>query len=179
MEQLTYLLFLKMVDERSAPPYNQSSIVPAGPDHRQGAKQVSRPGHAAPRDRGFDGHRNRDHLKTSPLTPADLSEFVASDKTSLDIFWCKDDSPADSDNLPAPGVIALEIVEDLQAALDQFKLIAGDMAEDAVTYASRVNRMSLRAGVRSNPSVHPHFRSIPCNVVIWFNLPLQRSPRRY
>ena len=28
-EQLTYLLFLKMADERSAPPYNQPSIVPA------------------------------------------------------------------------------------------------------------------------------------------------------
>ena len=35
-------------------------------------------------------------------------------KTSLDIFWLKDDSLADSDNLPAPGVIALEIVGDLQ-----------------------------------------------------------------
>ena len=29
VEQLTYLLFLKMADERSAPPYNQASIVPA------------------------------------------------------------------------------------------------------------------------------------------------------
>ena len=29
VEQLTYLLFLKMADERAQPPYNQSSIVPA------------------------------------------------------------------------------------------------------------------------------------------------------
>jgi type I restriction enzyme M protein len=29
VEQLTYLLFLKMADERSQPPYNQKSIVPA------------------------------------------------------------------------------------------------------------------------------------------------------
>jgi type I restriction enzyme M protein len=58
-------------------------------------------------------------------------ELVARDKTSLDIFWLKDDSLADSDNLPAPGVIALEIVEDLQAALEQFKLIAADMTEGA------------------------------------------------
>lgn len=28
VEQLTYLLFLKMADERSKPPYNQPSIVP-------------------------------------------------------------------------------------------------------------------------------------------------------
>jgi len=46
---------------------------------------------------------------------------------SMDIFWLKDDSLADSDNLPAPAVIAQEIVEDLQAALEQFKLIAGDL----------------------------------------------------
>ncbi len=54
-------------------------------------------------------------------------ELVARDKTSLDIFWLKDDSLADSDNLPAPGVIALEIVEDLEAALEQFRLIVGDL----------------------------------------------------
>ena len=29
VEQLTYLLFLKMADERAQPPYNQPSIVPA------------------------------------------------------------------------------------------------------------------------------------------------------
>ncbi|MCW5672066.1 MAG: hypothetical protein KIT86_20600 [Hydrogenophaga sp.] len=50
--------------------------------------------------------------------------------TSLDIFWLKDDSLADSDNLPAPDVIAQEIVEDLQAALEQFKLIAGDLGAE-------------------------------------------------
>jgi type I restriction enzyme M protein len=56
-----------------------------------------------------------------------FDELIARDKTSLDIFWLKDDSLADSDNLPAPGVIALEIVEDLEAALEQFRLIAGDL----------------------------------------------------
>ena len=29
VEQLTYLLFLKMADERTKPPYNQTSAVPA------------------------------------------------------------------------------------------------------------------------------------------------------
>ena len=57
---------------------------------------------------------------------------MARDKASLDIFWLKDDSLADSDNLPPPDVIAQEIVEDLQAALEQFKLIAGDLAGEAV-----------------------------------------------
>jgi type I restriction enzyme M protein len=57
-------------------------------------------------------------------------DIVARDKASLDIFWLKDDSLADSDNLPAPAVIAQEIVEDLQAALEQFRLIAGDLGAD-------------------------------------------------
>jgi len=56
---------------------------------------------------------------------------VTRDKTSLDIVWLKDDSLADSDKLPAPAVIAQEIVEDLQAALEQFKLIAGDLAVES------------------------------------------------
>jgi type I restriction enzyme M protein len=46
---------------------------------------------------------------------------------SLDIFWLKDESLEDSANLPAPDVIAAEIAEDLQAALDQFTQIAADL----------------------------------------------------
>ena len=59
----------------------------------------------------------------------EYDELVARDKASLDIFWLKDDSLADSDNLPPPEVIAQEIVEDLEAALEQFRLIAGDLAD--------------------------------------------------
>lgn len=35
-------------------------------------------------------------------------------------------------NLSAPGVIAQEIVEDLQAALEQFRQNAADMTDDAI-----------------------------------------------
>jgi len=54
-----------------------------------------------------------------------------SHKASLDIFWLKDESLADSDNLPPPEVIAQEIVDNLEAALEQFRLIAADLAEKA------------------------------------------------
>ncbi len=57
----------------------------------------------------------------------EYDELVARDKASLDIFWLKDESLADSDNLPPPDVIAQEIVEDLEAALEQFRLIAADV----------------------------------------------------
>ncbi|MCB1933523.1 MAG: hypothetical protein KDI45_13780 [Candidatus Accumulibacter sp.] len=59
-------------------------------------------------------------------------ELIARDKASLDIFWLKDDSLADSDNLPPPEVIAQEIVDNLEAALEQFRLIAGDLNGNAM-----------------------------------------------
>jgi type I restriction enzyme M protein len=58
----------------------------------------------------------------------DYAELMARDKASLDIFWLKDDALADSDNLPPPEEIAQEIVDDLEAALEQFRLIAADLA---------------------------------------------------
>ena len=57
----------------------------------------------------------------------DYDELIAGDKASLDVFCLKDDSLADSDNLPEPGVIAAEIVADLEAALEQFRLIEADL----------------------------------------------------
>jgi type I restriction enzyme M protein len=55
-------------------------------------------------------------------------ELTARDKTSLDIFWLRDETLEDPENLPAPEVIAAEIVEDLQAALDQFAGIAASLS---------------------------------------------------
>jgi len=49
------------------------------------------------------------------------------DKANLDIFWLKDESLEDSANLPDPDVIAAEIAEDLEAALQQFAAIAEDL----------------------------------------------------
>jgi type I restriction enzyme M protein len=61
----------------------------------------------------------------------DYEELINRDKASLDIFWLRDESLADSDNLPDPGIIAREIVDDLEAALEQFRLIAEDLGEEA------------------------------------------------
>ncbi|HSL62452.1 MAG TPA: hypothetical protein VK885_11735 [Desulfotignum sp.] len=45
------------------------------------------------------------------------------DKTSLDIFWIRDQSLADLDNLPDPDVLAEEIIENLEAGVDSFRQI--------------------------------------------------------
>jgi type I restriction-modification system DNA methylase subunit len=70
VEQLTFLLFLKMDYERTRPPYKRKSSIPE------------------------------------------------------DYNWA---SLGDSSDLPDPAVLAAEIVEDLQAALDQFAQIAADL----------------------------------------------------
>ena len=49
-----------------------------------------------------------------------VEEILERDKTSLDIFWIKDKSLADLDNLPNPDVLADEIIENLQSALESF-----------------------------------------------------------
>ncbi|WP_027259640.1 type I restriction-modification system subunit M [Leisingera aquimarina] len=54
-------------------------------------------------------------------------ELVARDKLNLDIFWLKDDSLADIEALPAPDVLAAEIVENLEAALGHFRSVAEEL----------------------------------------------------
>lgn len=51
----------------------------------------------------------------------DVQEILERDKTSLDIFWIKDKSLADLDNLPEPDVLASDIIENLQSALESFQ----------------------------------------------------------
>ncbi len=64
-------------------------------------------------------------------------ELVSRDKASLDIFWLKDESLEASDNLPDPDVIAQEIVEDLEAALEQFREIVVDLGDSKVEKTTR------------------------------------------
>jgi type I restriction enzyme M protein len=56
--------------------------------------------------------------------PFAYDELVGRDKVNLDIAWLRDESLEDADNLPAPDVIAREIVEDLSAALVEFEAVA-------------------------------------------------------
>ncbi len=57
----------------------------------------------------------------------DYEELLKRDKVSLDLFWLQDKCLEDSANLPDPDVIAAEIADDLQAAMEQFASIAADL----------------------------------------------------
>jgi len=56
-------------------------------------------------------------------------EIIARDKTNLDIFWLKDKSLADLDNLPDPDILANEIIENIKSGLASFEEIADTLAE--------------------------------------------------
>jgi type I restriction enzyme M protein len=57
------------------------------------------------------------------------NELIARDKTSLDIFWLKDKSLTDLDNLPEPEVLATEIIENLEAGLNSFREVLAVLEE--------------------------------------------------
>ena len=67
---------------------------------------------------------NRRHRKeTERFRAFTYDELIKRDKVSRDIFWIRDESLEDSDNLPTPDIIAKEIVENLESALEQFTSI--------------------------------------------------------
>jgi len=87
---------------------------------------------------GFNEEQRRDASATLALNRFQRKEsecfkcfayedLIKRDKVNLDIFWLKDESLEDSANLPAPDILAAEIMEDLQAALEQFSEIAADL----------------------------------------------------
>lgn len=74
------------------------------------------------------GHRD-ERVETEKFKAFSYDESMARDKANLDITWLKDEALEDVENLPAPEVIAQEIVEELQAALNEFQAIAEALSE--------------------------------------------------
>ena len=66
-----------------------------------------------------------------------ITDILNRDKTSLDIFWIKDKSLADLDNLPSPDELAGDIIENLQSALDSFKRITSTARQIRRMYETR------------------------------------------
>ena len=54
-------------------------------------------------------------------------ELISRDKASLDVFWLKDDSLDNLDDLPPPDVLQQEIIEHLEAALAAFRDVAASL----------------------------------------------------
>ena len=57
-------------------------------------------------------------------------EILKRDKKSLDIFWVKDKSLADLDSLPDPDVLAADIIDNLQSAMDSFNELMATLKKE-------------------------------------------------
>lgn len=77
-----------------------------------------------------DRSKRRESKKIERWKSFKYDELIAWDKTNLDIFWLKDESLEDTENLPAPKVLAQEIVEQLEAALEEFRSVEEVLARD-------------------------------------------------
>ena len=56
-------------------------------------------------------------------------ELIARDKTSLDVFWLRDKSLTDLDNLPEPEELAEAIIENLEAGLSSFSAVLTSLSK--------------------------------------------------
>ncbi|MCD4783788.1 MAG: type I restriction-modification system subunit M [Candidatus Eremiobacteraeota bacterium] len=72
-----------------------------------------------------DNRHNR--KETDRFKCFSYDELIQRDKVNLDIFWLKDESLEDSDNLPDPVVLASQIVDNLESALEQFRGICEEL----------------------------------------------------
>ena len=62
----------------------------------------------------------------------EYDELAKRDKMNLDLVWLRDSALEDGENLPEPEVLAAEIVEDLEAALEAFRGVAEELEESGI-----------------------------------------------
>lgn len=68
-----------------------------------------------------------DRTETERFRYYRYDDLITRDKASLDIFWLKDESLENLDDLPAPDVLQHEIIEHLEAALLAFRDVANGL----------------------------------------------------
>jgi type I restriction enzyme M protein len=75
----------------------------------------------------YNRKNRNDRKETERFKSFTYDELIKRDKLNLDILWLKDDALEESANLPAPEIIAADIMADLAAALEQFSAISEDL----------------------------------------------------
>jgi len=78
----------------------------------------------------YHPENRRDRRETERFKAFTYDELMQRDKVSLDIFWLKDESLEDSENLPPPDIIAREIADNLESALEQFNSVFEELGQE-------------------------------------------------
>jgi len=77
----------------------------------------------------YNPENQHERKETERFRAFTYDEIMQRDKVSLDIFWLKDESLEDSASLPDPDILAKDIAENLESALEQFSNIYDNLAE--------------------------------------------------
>jgi len=75
----------------------------------------------------YNPHNRFKRKETERFKKFSYDEIISRDKTNLDIFWLKDESLGDMDNLPEPDILAQEIIDNIEAGLSSFKEIVDSL----------------------------------------------------
>jgi type I restriction enzyme M protein len=75
----------------------------------------------------YQAENIHDRKPADRFKPFSYDDLMKRDKANLDIFWLKDESLEGSENLPPPEILAKEITENLESALNQFASIYQDL----------------------------------------------------
>jgi type I restriction enzyme M protein len=101
-----------------------TTCVPTSASRSSRTRSVARTSTTSSRRSAPDAGPSGWRASASDRSSFSYEELVARDKANLDITWLKDASLEDVDDLPAPEVIAREIVDDLTAAPAGFEAVA-------------------------------------------------------
>ncbi len=71
----------------------------------------------------YNPENRHQRIETERFKCFTYEEIMKRDKTNLDIFWLKDESLGDSDNLPEPEILVRSVADNLEAALGEFEEI--------------------------------------------------------
>jgi type I restriction enzyme M protein len=75
----------------------------------------------------YNPAKRNDRKEADRFKAFTYGELMQRDKVSLDIFWLKDESLEDYENLPNPDILAREIADNLDSALEQFRGICEEL----------------------------------------------------
>ena len=84
-------------------------------------------GHLADFIKCYNADNIANRVESERFKKFTYDEIINRDKVSLDITWLKDESLESLENLPEPEVLADEIVDNLETALNSFKDVLSEL----------------------------------------------------
>ena len=77
----------------------------------------------------YNSKNRQQRTETERFKPYTYENLIQRDRATLDITWIKDESLEELEHLPEPEILAAEILEKLEDALEQFRSMRKNLME--------------------------------------------------